>query len=421
LNSVDVVVVGAGLAGLRCAGLLAERGVSVQVLEATDGVGGRVRTDIEDGFQLDRGFQVLLTAYPEAQACLDYEALQLRPFFPGAVVRYGGRFETLADPFRRPLAALRSALSPIATLGDGLRVARLRSRTLRGSLDELLLRPESTSLEALRQAGFSETIIQSFFRPFLGGVYLEPELRTSSRKLDFVMRMFSSGATAVPARGMQAIPEQLASRLPEGALRLGVRVERIEPGGVITQGGEELRCREVVLAVEAPAAARLLGQPDSVESIPVTCLYFRAPAAPFPGPYLILNGERTGPVNNLAVMSEVAPECSPGGEALVCATALGLRDSDPAPLQNAAVEQLAEWFGEEVTGWELLREYRIRHALPAQPGDETHRVRLAAPDGVTLCGDYRGNASINAALVSGRIAATGVAGRMGALAAASST
>ena len=168
----DVIVVGGGLAGLCCALRLHQEGIRFLLIEASDGVGGRMRTDRAEGFLLDRGFQVLLTAYPEAQRVLDYKALDLHYFYPGAMVRFGGKFHKVADPWRHPLEALRGAVSPVGTFGDKMKVGRLRRKTLEGPVEGLFSRPETTTLKALQDLGFSEKMIDRFFRPFLGGVFL---------------------------------------------------------------------------------------------------------------------------------------------------------------------------------------------------------------------------------------------------------
>src|SRR5512132_2229700 len=208
-----VYVVGAGLAGLRCARRLHEQGVEATVLEADDGVGGRVRTDRVEDFLLDRGFQVLLTAYPEATDALDYAKLELHPFYPGAMVRAGGKFVTVADPLRRRWDGLRTVLAPVGGLGDKLKVASLRRQVVAASLEELFARPETTTREALAAHGLSDTIVDRFFRPLFGGVLLDRELGSSSRMFEFVYRMFSVGDVALPTRGMGALPEQLAAGL----------------------------------------------------------------------------------------------------------------------------------------------------------------------------------------------------------------
>src|SRR3954470_6592948 len=219
----QVVIIGAGVAGLCCALRLQDKNIPCVVLEASDAPGGRVRTDKVDGFLLDRGFQVLLTAYPEAQSLLDYKALRLRTFAPGALVRVQGKLHRVSDPFRQPWTLPSTLLAPIGNLADKLAVARLRSQVRTGPLEAIWTRPETSSLEALRDFGFSPRIIDSFFRPFCGGIFLETELATSSRLLEFVFRMLSEGWAALPAAGMGAIPAQLAARLAPGTIRAGAR------------------------------------------------------------------------------------------------------------------------------------------------------------------------------------------------------
>jgi phytoene dehydrogenase-like protein len=209
-TSADVVVIGAGLAGLCCARRLAEAGVSFQIVEGSDGIGGRVRTDEVDGFLLDRGFQVLLTAYPEARRLLDYSRLDLKPFSPGALSWFAGRMNRLVDPWRTPGMWLEGLRSDFGTLGDKLRMARLRSRVQRSSIEEIFRRPDRATKDTLKNEGFGQEIIHRFFRPFLGGILLDGELKTSSRMFEFVFKMLSEGDTSVPASGMRAIPMQLA-------------------------------------------------------------------------------------------------------------------------------------------------------------------------------------------------------------------
>jgi phytoene dehydrogenase-like protein len=404
-----VVVVGAGLAGLACALHLSEAGVPVRLLEASDGVGGRVRTDVVEGFRLDRGFQVLLTAYPETRRVLDYAALDLKPFLPGALVRREGRFHELSDPWRRPSRLVSTLLCDVGTLADRLRIARYRARVRSGSLSALFSRPETTALGRLRGEGFSEPMIDAFFRPFFGGVLLDRGLSASSRMLDFVFRMMAEGEVALPAEGMGAIPEQIARRLPEGAVRLGARVASLTPREVRLESGETTAARAVVVATEGPEAARLTGQLAAPASRSATTLYFAAGRAPIAEPTLILDGNGRGPVNNLCFPSQVAPSYAPAGAALVSASVLEGPDG-PEALEPAARAQLTEWFGAEVERWRLLRTYRIPHAQPDQtpPALEPVERPVELAGGLFVCGDHRDTASLHGALVSGRRAAEAV-------------
>lgn len=408
----EVVVVGAGVAGLCCARELHAAGLDVLVLERSDAPGGRVRTDAVDGFLLDRGFQVLLTAYPEARRTLDYERLGLRAFESGTLVRRDGRFARVADPLRHPLRALESLRDAPGSAADKLRVLRLRRRLSRGSINEILTAPQVTTAEALRLEGFSSELVEAFFRPFLAGVFLDPALETSSRLFAFVFKLFSEGEATLPAAGMQAIPRQLAEGLPEAAVRYGVTVESAGPGEVVLAGGERLRASAVVIAADGPEAARLTGAVEAPAPRAVTTLQYAAEHSPVGEPLLVLDGDATGPVNDLCVPSDVAPSYAPPGAALVSATVLGIPPLDDLALDAAARDQLRGWFGAQVDDWRLLRALRIPFALPAQPPaaltPAERPVRLR--DGLFVCGDHRETASLQGAMVSGRRAAAAVRG-----------
>lgn len=407
MSNPDVVIIGAGLAGLRCALDLQRAGLDVTVLEAADQVGGRIRTDEVDGFRLDRGFQVLLTAYPEAVAALDYDHLDLRPFYPGALVHFDGAFHRVADPFRRPLDGVKTLLGPIGSVTDKLRVAALRHHLLNRSVDEILTGPETTTAEALQHLGFSPAMIERFFRPFLGGVFLDPTLETTSRLFDFVFKMFATGSTALPAHGMQAIPEHLAARLAPGTVRLNTQVTAIHDGQVHLADGETLAPATIVLACDAGNARRL--QPDLPTTAfhGTTCLYFAATEPPISEPVLMLNGDGHGRINSVVVPSQVSPAYAPPGQALISVSLIGVPDEPDADVLASVQRELETWFGEPVRNWRHLRTYRIPQALPVQrPGDPTTATPNAGRTGkVVLCGDYRDTASINGALASGRRAA----------------
>ncbi len=409
-------MVGAGLAGLTCARVLHAAGHQVAVLERADGVGGRVRTDTVDGFRLDRGFQVFFTAYPEARALLDFQALDLRRFRPAARVRHGGAFSLLADPFREPSALLDSLRSPVGTALDKLRVLRLRQRALMLTLHEIFSAPERTTLEELQALGFSPAMIDRFFRPFLGGIFLDPALSTSSRMLYFVYRMLSEGDTAVPAAGMGAIPAQLAAGLPPGAVTLHARVcglvrEQGRVVGVRREDGATAAASAVVVATGAEDVAGVDGPPPPVRPRDVSCVYFGAPRAPLPGPVLALDGDGQGPVVNLSVMSEVAPGYAPPGQHLVACVVMGVPAADDDALERDVRQQMRQWFGTEaVASWRHLRTYRIPWAqFDQSPGTLEPAGRpVRAGDGLYLCGDHVEQASINGAMAAGRRAAEAV-------------
>lgn len=403
-----VVVVGAGLAGLSCAVTLHDAGIPVQVYEASDGVGGRVRTDHVDGFLLDHGFQVALTAYPEMHRQLDMDALDLRAFDPGALVWRNGKGSVVGDPFRRPTTALSTVAAPIGSPFDKARIALLRRRLRSVHPVRLLQGDDRSTRSALEAAGFSDTIIERFFRPLVGGIQLDPELTDSRRMFDIIFRMLADGDSAVPAAGMQAIPGQLADRLPASTVHLDAPVTATTPTSV-TVDGVTVAASAVVVATEGPAASALLGLAP-VESKSVGAVYFAAPEAPIDSKLVVLDGTGRGPVLNVAVMSNVAPTYAPTGSHLVVAALPG-HDGDS--IEHDARAQLRGWWGAQVDTWQHLATYRIAHGQPRQrpPFHPKQRVRL--DDGRFVCGDHRDTASIQGAMYSGRRCALAIIAEMG--------
>ena len=406
----DVLIVGAGLAGLACGRELARRGIAFHILEASDGVGGRVRTDLVDGFRLDRGFQIYLTAYPEGRRVLDLAALDMKPFVRGALVRLGGKFHRVADPRSEPVSAALSLFNPVGSPLDKVMLLNLYRKVTAEP-------PESspsdrTTIELLKDAGVGGKLIDRLFRPFFGGVFLERELATSARFFRFLFPLFAEGPGAVPAPGMQAIPEQLAAGLPAGSVRLNAKVESVNDGGVTLAGGERLSSKAVVVAAEGPAAARLLGEqltyPGSNGTV---TLYYAAGEPPVKEPILVLDGEGRGPVNNVAVMSNASPAYAPAGKSLVSASVVGVPPEGDGELDRRARAQLTEWFGGAVSEWTLLKTYRIPDARPSQPPGalDPRRRPVKLRRGLYVCGDHRDDASIDGALTSGRRAAEALA------------
>lgn len=403
-----VVIIGGGLAGLTCARELHRAGRPFVLLEASNDIGGRIRTDIVDGFRLDRGFQVLLTAYPAAQEQFDYSKLNLRSYENGALVRRDGTFHRFVDPWRNPVAGAKSVFGPIGSFFDKLRVAKLRSRSRSGTVAEIFNRPETTTADCLHELGFSDDMIDAFFRPFLGGVFLERELKTSSRVLHFVFRMFSEGDVAVPALGMQQLPRQIADDIPADQIRCQVAARTCNATSVTTYDGETIEAANVVVATSRNAAARLLQHETPPASRRVRCLYFAAERPPVSEPILLLNGDGVGPINNLCVPSLVSPDYAPPGQHLISVSVVEPSFVESKELKSLVMDQCGEWFGAaEVASWSFLAEYDIPHALPDQlSGGEVGCGRAIVRDGVVICGDHVGNASIQSALESGLDAAT---------------
>ena len=307
-----------------------------------------------------------------------------------------------------------TAFSSVGTLADKLRIAGLRRRVGRLTLEELYEQPEQTTAERLRDEGFSTRIIERFFRPFLGGVFLDHDLETSSRLFTFVFRMFAGGDAVLPSQGMGAMAQQLAERLPPGTVCSNSAVTQLQEHGVRLADGRQLSSKAIVVATESPAATRLLGESQPPAARSVTCLYFAAERPPVDEPILVLNGEGLGLVNNLCVPSLVAPTYAPPGAALISATVLGSPAIDDHQLESSVRQQLQEWFGNQVQTWRHLRTYRIPFALPVQTPPALSPVAKSPrrQDGLWICGDYLDTASIQGAMVSGRRAADDVLRRL---------
>lgn len=401
----DAIVVGAGAAGLAAARRLTAAGRHCVVLEAASSAGGRVRTDTVGGFRLDRGFHVLLPAAPDVRSQLDLGALDLRPFEPGALVRRGGRFHRVADPLRDPLGGLQTLLGPLGTVGDKLGVLAASAWARSGSEDGHLRASATTTRGSLRRFGFSADFVDAFWRPFLGGVFFDPDLTTSSRLLALVLRWFAAGPAAVPARGIGEVTRQLADGLPDGCVRPGARVVDVATDHVRLEGGERVHAPAVVLAVDGPAASRLLGAPP-VRTRSCTTAWYAASRSPVERPLLVLDGERSGPVNHLAVMSDVASTYAPAGAHLIAATSIRRVPRSDDDLDAAMRAQLSGWFGGRVHHWRLLRVDRITEALPEIEPRVPRGSRR--PDGLYVAGDATAHASLQGALQSGRLAAEAV-------------
>lgn len=422
LGEHPTVVIGAGVAGLTCAALLHEAGHPVLVLEASDAVGGRVRSDRRaDGFVIDRGFQVILGAYPALRRQVDLAALRPARFDAGALLWTGRRLVPLADPLRHPRALARDVTTRLFPLADKVRLARFAagSRLATWESAREAARADDVSAQiALEKAGFSERFIDRFARPFWGGITLDPSLRTSAGPLKFTLKMFLQGAAVLPERGVQAVPEQLASRLPTGAIRLGRRVERIVlDGGRVTgvvAGGEVIHADRVVVAADPPAARALTGIaafPD--QGVGCVTVYLRSRSDPGIGKRLVLDASGRRHVNHLAPLSAVAPSYAPPGEHLIAAVFVGEEasaDRDDETFIRLARADVALMLGQTPADWTALAVVRVPFSQFAQPPGIYRRlpkVRTGTA-GLYLASEAIVDSSLNGAIISGELAANAV-------------
>lgn len=407
---VDVVVVGAGLAGLAAAQVLTAAGRVVTVLESGDAVGGRVRTDLVDGFRLDRGFQVLNTSYPALTHVVDLDALDVRPFRSGALIAMADGLHAVTDPRRAPQTAFTTLTAPIGGLSDKVRVALLAARTALRPADRITRAPETTTFEALKTAGISDRMIESFLRPFLGGVFCENNLTTSSRFFELVWRSFARGTIGLPAAGMQALPEAMAARLPAMTVRLSTAVRAVHGSTVELEDGS-VSARAVLIATDPVTSSHLAPELDAPLMRSVTTYYHAAEAAPIAEATLVLDGTGASRFSSAMVLTNAAPTYSADGRALISTSVLG----DPSSGGVAAVRRdLADALRTSTRDWEHVGTTPVPQALPAvnaPMGSVRKEIRLGG--GRYVAGDHRDTPSIQGALVSGRRAAAAILADLG--------
>ncbi len=417
-----VLIIGAGLAGLTCARELVKRGISVQIVEASDGVGGRVRSDVVDGFTIDRGFQVLFDAYPAVRRQLDLAALDLRPFAPGAVICHNGRRALLTDPLRDPADALPAVLSDIIPFADKLRTLQLAIELRTRSIAQILAGEDTTTEAYLRGRGFAEQTIDRFFRPFYGGIFLDRSLATSAKCFRFDFKMLSDGGTMLPARGIGQISAQLAAPLlARGGVRLNAQVVALlrdadRVTGVRLASGEALHADAVVLATAAPEAAQLSGLPTPTGSVGTTAVYLAGHTPVWRGTKLALNAAAGALVNNAAMLSNVAAELAPAGRTLLSATILGAPAGDDMQIGRAALRELHQMFAGDraaqaaLASYQVLRVVRVPYAQFQQPPGIHPRLpdNRTTIGGLYVAAEWTEASSINAAILSGERCAAAI-------------
>ena len=407
-----ITIIGAGLSGLSAAYYLEQNGFEdITILESKSSVGGRLKTDLVNGFTLDRGFQVLLMAYPEAKKILDYEALNLKKFAPGALIFDGsGKPQRIGDPLRDIGSLLPTIFSSVGTLMDKIKILTLRNRLVNKSLDDILEQPEKPTAFILKDYGFSDKFINGFFKPFYAGIFLENSLTTSRRMFDFVFKMFAEGDTAVPANGMAEIPKQIAAKLKHTKIIFNCSVEQIQEKTIYIADNQRIESDIIIIATEASNSILTNLKPSISNRFQgTTNVYFEADVAPYPQSLIALLTHKNKTINNLCVVSNVAPNVAPLGKHLISVSTIGLSQVDDETLAQNIKNELVPSFGESVNNWKMLKTYHIRYALPNQDSISNVEIERLKINDFTYCtADGLSNGSINAALKSGRLVAESI-------------
>ncbi len=414
-----IIIVGAGLAGLTCAKMLKEAGKEVLVLEAADQVGGRVRTDYhEDGYRLDRGFQVLFTAYAAATRHLDYDRLKRRTFDPGALIYKDGKLHEIADPLREPDRIIPSLLNPLISPTDKMRVLGLLGLVRGYSTSDIFTGKvqngdDETTEQFLRRWGFGDGFIDNFARPFYGGIFLDRSLQTSARMFLFTFKMLSEGSIIIPAEGMQRLPDQLAATLPTGSVRTNMRVAEVlvknnRAHGVRLSNGETIEAEQVIIATEGPVAEKFVDKPLPAQPVSAMCLYFAGDERLYTQRKIVLNASPDAYVNNAVLLTNIAPSYAPPRKHLLSVTVLGNPPEDDEQVARRAIAEMARWFPNyDLSRWQLLAAYRIPFAQFQQPVGIFDRLpnNRTSVEGLYLAGEYTKSSSIQGAMHSGEYAA----------------
>lgn len=402
MNDFSTVIIGGGISGLTCAKYLNEKGYGFMLLEGSDALGGRVRTDKVEGFLLDRGFQVLLTNYPEAKKILNYNNLDLKYFASGSMIKAEKGFMKMENPFRNKMAYLTMAFSSVGSLSDKLKIRKFANDLADISDEEIFQMDATDTLTFLRNYGWSDKMITNFFKPFFGGVFLENDLITSSNFFQFTFKQFFRGDAAIPADGIQAIPEQIAEMIPNNRIRKNTRVKGFEGNQIFLEGGEVITTDKIVVATDPHTSDDLLGETSNRVYNITTCTYFSAETSPLKGQkFIALNPNRRGVVHNVCVPSDISSHYGNVGKSLVSVSTQGLEKLDERNLTNRIKRELFDWFGASVNVWKHLKTYHIPESLVQyRAGTEKHSLKLS--ENLYRCGDYLAYPSLNAAMQTGR-------------------
>jgi protoporphyrinogen oxidase len=399
-------IVGAGISGLIAATVLEKNGLSPVIIESTDRVGGRVKTDIVDGYQLDHGFQVLLTAYPAAQKYLNLEALQLQSFIPGASIFKNGKQQIIGDPLRDKSLLLSTVFARIGTLSDKFKILKLNNKLKKKSLSEIFSTQEQTTKSYLMAFGFSNSIIDNFFNPFFSGIFLENKLETSSRMFEFVYKMFGEGQAALPKGGMQAIPKQLSNNLKRTTFKFNTKVASVNDSEIILVDGQKIKSDFTIIATEPRKLVNTVNK-KVTEWQSCDTLYFETENRVINKPLIGLIPEKDAVINNIFYHTSLDSDLK-GNKELLSVTVVDNQNLPSDKLIQRVQTELKQYCG--INTSKLIKHYNIPMSLPKLKELKYNALpsQTRLTDTIFLAGDLQLNGSLNAAMIAGEKAALGV-------------
>lgn len=405
-KDMKIHIIGAGISGLIAATVLERNGFSPVIIEATDRAGGRVKTDIVDGYQLDHGFQVLLTAYPAAQKYINFESLDLQKFLPGASIFKNGKQLIIGDPFRHISLLFSTLFSGIGTFSDKFKILKLNMRLKKKTLETIFSEKEQSTLSYLKSFGFSNQMITDFFMPFFSGIFLENKLETSSRMFEFVYKMFGEGNAALPKAGIEAIPKQLLQNLKNTSFIFNSKVSSVKEGEIIIGDSSRLESQYTIVATEANSLIPNLKN-QSTEWKSCETLYFETESRIIKKPLIGLIPNKETLINNIFYHTSLETAIKPSKE-LLSVTVVDAQNLSSELLIEHVKKELKEHCG--IDSCKFVKQYSIPMALPSLKGLQYEMLpsETRLSDSLFLAGDTQLNGSLNAAMISGERAALAV-------------
>jgi protoporphyrinogen oxidase len=402
-KSPSIHIIGGGISGLIAARVLEEHGLSATIIEATDRLGGRVKTDVLDGYSLDHGFQVLLTAYPAAKKYLDFDALALQEFLPGSAIFKNGKQKIIGDPLRNLSLLLPTLVSGIGTVNDKLKILALNRRLKKKSIQNIFAEKEQTTISYLENIGFSEAIITDFFIPFFSGIFLENKLDTSSRMFEFVYKMFGEGNAALPKDGIQAIPKQLFEKLKSTTIIFNTKVKSVENGNIKLESGETLKSNFTIIATQASGlVSNLKNQATLWKSCDT--LYFEVAKREIRKPLIGLIAAPNALINNIFYHTSLQTSATALKE-LLSVTVIDRQNLTNKQLVAKVQKELKELCN--IDSCTFIKQYNIPMALPKLQDIQYEMLpsETRLTETIFLAGDTQLNGSLNAAMIAGERAA----------------